>query len=142
AAQLVEAAKADGSYDGRELELMLPVEAQDWVDGGRLAAEDLNAIGLNVRPFTEVRNIYLQRAGPKDLDDMSNPSDFDMTMSVFLSYAFAKTDSGSFWNNASLEDPEIDAKVDEIYATMDAEARRELSHEFEIMLAQKYSNFV
>src|SRR5690606_25969072 len=27
AAQLVEAAKADGSYDGRELELMLPVEA-------------------------------------------------------------------------------------------------------------------
>ena len=57
AKQLVDAMKADGSYDGRELHFMLPVEAQTWVDGGRLIAEDLEAVGIKVRTEPIVRNI-------------------------------------------------------------------------------------
>jgi ABC-type oligopeptide transport system substrate-binding subunit len=77
----------------------------------------------------------LQRGGPK-------PGDFDMQMSVLLSYQYAKTDSGTFWNSTSLQDPEVDALVEKIYVTTDAEQRDKLSHDFERMLAQKYSNLV
>ncbi|MEX1022433.1 MAG: ABC transporter substrate-binding protein [Dehalococcoidia bacterium] len=139
---LLDAAKADGGYDGREIEFMLPVEAQEWVDSGALIAEDLTAIGFNVRPFTEVRNVYLGLAGPKDLEDMTKPSSFDLTMTVFLDYQYAKTDSGTFWNNTSLEDPEVDAIINDIEGTVDAGARAELSQRFERMLAEKASNFI
>lgn len=139
---LLDAAKADGAYDGREIEYMLPVEAQEWVDAGALVAEDLTAVGFKVRTFTEVRNVYLGLSGPKDLEDMSKPSDFDLTMSVFLDYQYAKTDSGTFWNNASLEDPDVDALVTEIEGTIDAGKRAELSQRFERMLAEKAANFI
>ncbi len=139
---LLDAAKSDGAYDGREIEFMLPVEAQTWVDSGALIAEDMQQAGFNVRTFTEVRNVYLQLAGPKDLEDMTKPSDFDLTMSVFLDYRYQVTDSGSFWNNASLEDPEVDALVEKIEGTIDATERAELSNQFERMLAEKAANFV
>ncbi|MQA00523.1 MAG: hypothetical protein GEU80_14535 [Dehalococcoidia bacterium] len=139
---LLDAAKSAGAYDDREIALMLPVEAQTWVDSGALIAEDMQDVGFNVRTFTEVRNVYLQLAGPKDLEDMTKPSDFDLTMSVFLDYVYQKADSGSFWNNASLEDQEIEALVTQIEGTLDATERAELSNQFETLLAEKASNFV
>ncbi|MGE0541984.1 MAG: ABC transporter substrate-binding protein [Dehalococcoidia bacterium] len=132
AADLVKAAGIDPN---QEFEFMVPVEDQKWVDSGRLMAEDLEKAGIKVRVNPVVRNIYLQRAGPK-------PGDFDITMSVLLSYQYAQTESGTFWNSTSLQDPEVDAMVDKIYATTDAKAREPLSHEFERMLARKYSNLV
>ncbi|MGH2583785.1 MAG: ABC transporter substrate-binding protein, partial [Dehalococcoidia bacterium] len=132
AAELVKAAGIDPNH---EFEFMVPVEAKEWVDSARLMAEDLSAAGIKTRINPVVRNIYLQRAGPK-------PGDFDITMSVLLSYQYARTESGTFWNSTSLEDPEVDAMVNKIYETPDAMARDKLSHEFEMMLARKYSNLV
>ena len=142
AADLVAAAKADGGYSGRELDFMLPAEVQTWIDGGRLAADNLADVGFDINAFTEVRNIYLQKAGPKDTKDLTKPSPFDITMTVFLSYTSFRSDTGSFWNNSGLEDAEVDAKINEIYETIDSEARAERSHELELMMAQKYANFV
>lgn len=132
AAELVKAAGIDPN---QEFEFMVPVEDQKWVDSGRLMAEDLGKIGIKTRVNPVVRNIYLQRGGPK-------PGDFDIMMSVLLSYQYAKTDSGTFWNSTSLQDPEVDALVERIYVTTDAEQRDKLSHEFERMLARKYSNLL
>ncbi|MGD9890300.1 MAG: ABC transporter substrate-binding protein [Dehalococcoidia bacterium] len=127
--------KAAGVDPNKEYEFMVPVEAQTWVDSGRLMAEDLAAVGLKMRINPVVRNIYLQRAGPQ-------PGDFDMSMSVLLDYRHATSNSGTFWNSNSLRDPEIDAFVDRIFETVDNEQRAKMSHEFETMLARKYANFI
>jgi ABC-type transport system substrate-binding protein len=119
----------------KEYEFMLPVEAQTWVDAGRLMAEDFAKVGLKTRLNPIVRNIYPQRAGPK-------PGDFDISMSVLLDYQYAQTDAGTFWNSTSLQDPEVDAIVAKIFETIDAKQRDKLSEEFQIMLARKYSNFI
>jgi peptide/nickel transport system substrate-binding protein len=140
AKQLVDAMKADGSYDGRELHFMLPVEAQTWVDGGRLIAEDLEAVGIKVRTEPIVRNIYLGRAGPRPAD--GSPSDFDITMTVYLNYTHFHSKTGSFWANAGLEDPEIDAMLDKITSTVDSEERQELSKAWELEQAKRYGNFI
>jgi ABC-type transport system substrate-binding protein len=136
AKQLLAAARSAGTPDvDKTLELMVPPEAQTWVDGGGLVAEDLQEAGFKIRINPVVRNIYLQRAGPK-------PGDFDITMSVFLDYQYMKTESGTFWNSTSLQDPEVDALVTKIEAEIYDEKRAKLSNEVEIMLAKKYSNFV
>jgi peptide/nickel transport system substrate-binding protein len=127
--------KASGIDLNKEYEFMLPVEAQTWVDSGRLMAEDLAAVGLKTRLNPVVRNIYLQRAGPK-------PGDFDISMSVLLDYIYAQTSSGTFWDSTSLQDPEVDAIVERIKETVDAEQREKLSHDFELMLARKHSNLI
>jgi len=132
AKQLLQASGADLS---KTYELMVPPEAQTWVDGGGLVAEDLQKVGFKIRVNPVVRNIYLQRAGPK-------PGDFDITMSVFLDYQYMKTESGTFWNNTSLEDPEVDALVEKIEATIDDQERAKLSNQVELMLAKKYSPLV
>ncbi|HXH22566.1 MAG TPA: ABC transporter substrate-binding protein [Dehalococcoidia bacterium] len=132
AADLLRASGADLS---KTYELMVPPEAQTWVDGGGLVAEDLQKVGFKLRVNPVVRNIYLQRAGPK-------PGDFDITMTVFLDYQYMRTNSGTFWDNTSLEDPEVDALVDKIEATIDDQARAKLSNEVEIMLAKKYSPLI
>ena len=145
AAQLVAAARSDGGYDGREIEFMLPAETQTWVDSGRFMADDLKDVGLNIKTKQEVRNIYLLRAGPKDTVNPGNASDFDITMTVFLSYTSFLSDSGTFWNNAGLEDPQVDDQITRVYgvyAAIDPEERAELSHGLELMMAEKYSNFV
>lgn len=127
--------KASGIDLNKEYEFMLPVEAQTWVDSGRLMSEDLAKVGLKTRLNPVVRNIYLQRAGPK-------PGDFDITMSVLLDYQYAQTDSGTFWNSTSLQDAEVDALVTRIQETIDPEQRKKLSNDFETMLARKYSNLI
>ena len=127
--------KAAGIDPNKEYEFMVPVESQTWVDSARLFSEDLQKVGLKTRISPVVRNIYLQRAGPK-------PGDFDITMSVLLSYQYAQTNSGTFWDSSSLQDPEVDAIITKIYETPDAQARDKLSHEFETMLAKKYSNLL
>jgi peptide/nickel transport system substrate-binding protein len=127
--------KAAGVDPNKEFEFMVPVEAQTWVDSGRLMAEDFAKIGLKTRINPVVRNIYLQRAGPK-------PGDFDISMSVLLDYRHATSNSGSFWNSNALNDPEIDAMVDKIFETVDTQQRMKLSQEFETTLAKKYANFV
>ena len=127
--------KAAGIDPNKEYEFMVPPEAQTWVDGGRLAAEDLAKVGLKTRVSPVVRNIDLQRAGPK-------PGDFDITMSVFLDYQYAKTKSGTFWDSTSLQDAEVDALVEKIEQTVDPKARDKLSEDFQIMLARKYSNLM
>jgi peptide/nickel transport system substrate-binding protein len=132
AADLVKAAGIDPN---KEFEFMVPVEDQKWVDSGRLMAEDLAKAGIKTRVNPVVRNIYLQRGGPK-------PGDFDITMSVLLSYQYARTNSGTFWDSTSLQDPEVDAIVERIYTTVDVRQRDQLSQEFERMLARKYSNLV
>jgi ABC-type transport system substrate-binding protein len=132
AADLVKAAGIDPN---KEFEFMVPVESQTWVDSGRLMSEDLTKVGIKTRVNPVVRNIYLQRGGPK-------PGDFDITMSLLLSYQYARTNSGTFWDSTSLQDPEVDAIIDRVYETVDTEQRDKLSHEFERMLARKYSNLV
>ncbi len=129
AKQLLSASGADLS---KTFEVMVPPEAQTWVDGGGLAAEDLNKVGFKTKVNPVVRNIYLQRAGPK-------PGDFDITMTVFLDYQYMQTSSGTFWDNTSLEDKEVDDLSAKIQATIDDSARAKLSNQIEIMLAQKYS---
>ncbi len=132
AADLLRASGADLS---KTYELMVPPEAQTWVDGGGLVAEDLQKLGFKLRVSPIVRNIYLQRAGPK-------PGDFDITMSVFLDYQYMKTDSGTFWNNTALEDAEVDALIEKIQQEIDDKKRAELSNQAEMLLAQKYSPLV
>ena len=127
--------KASGIDLTKEYEFMLPVEAQTWVDAGRLMAEDFAKAGLKTRLNPIVRNIYLQRAGPK-------PGDFDISMSVLLDYQYAQTNSGTFWDSTSLEDPEIDAQVAKIFETIDSKQRDKLSEEFQVTLARKYSNLI
>lgn len=127
--------KAAGIDPNHEYEFMVPVENQQWVDAGRLFAEDLAKVGLKTRVNPVVRNIYLQRAGPK-------PGDFDITMSVFLDWQYAQTHSGTFWDSSSLQDPEVDAIIEKISQTVDPTAQDKLWHDFQIMLAQKYSNLL
>ncbi len=127
--------KAAGVDPNKEYELMAPVETQTWVDASKLISEDLAKVGLKTKVTPIVRNVYLQKAGPK-------PGDFDITMSVFLDYIYMQTNSGTFWDNTSLEDKEVDALADKIKETINAEERKKLSNDIEIMLAKKYSNFV
>ena len=127
--------KAAGVDPNKEYEFMVPVEAQTWVDSGRLMAEDLAKVGLKTRINPVVRNIYLQRAGPQ-------PGDFEMSMSLQQDYRGATSNSGTYWNSSSLRDPAIDAMVDRIFETVDNEQRVRLSHEFEVALARKYSNLI
>jgi peptide/nickel transport system substrate-binding protein len=127
--------KASGIDLSKEYEFMVPVENQSWVDSGRLMAEDFAKVGLKTRVNPVVRNIYLQRAGPK-------PGDFDITMSVFLDWQYIKTNSGTFWDSTSLQDPEVDALVDKITQTVDAKARDQLWADLQLMLAKKYSNLM
>lgn len=127
--------KASGMDLSKEYEFMVPVENQSWVDSGRLAAEDLAKIGLKTRLNPVVRNIYLQRAGPK-------PGDFDITMSVFLDWQYMKTKSGTFWDSTSLQDPEVDALVDKIEQTVDPATRDKLWVDVQMMLARKHSNLM
>jgi ABC-type transport system substrate-binding protein len=114
---------------------MAPVETQTWVDSAKLIAEDLGKIGLKVKVNPIVRNVYLQKAGPK-------PGDFDITMSVLLDYIYMQTNSGTFWDNTSLEDKEVDALAEKIRSTVDPEARKKLSNQIELMIAQKASPFM
>lgn len=132
AKQLIQESGIDTS---KTYELMAPVEVQTWVDSAKLIAEDLQEVGLKVNVNPIVRNVYLQKAGPK-------PGDFDMAMSVFLDYIYMQSDSGTFWNNGSLEDPEVDALVEKIRQEVNATAREKLSHEVETLLAKKHANFV
>lgn len=132
ATQLLKAAGVDPNH---AYDFMVPVEAQTWVDSAKLYAEDLAKVGLKTQLSPIVRNIYLQKAGPK-------PGAFDITMSVLLDYQYAQTHSGTFWDNTSLEDPEVDALVTQIMQTVDNKQRQQLSHQFEMMLAQKYSNLM
>ena len=127
--------RASGIDLNKEYEFMVPVESQTWVDSARLMGEDLARAGLKTRINPVVRNIYLQRAGPK-------PGDFDISMSVLLDYQYAQTNSGTFWDSTSLQDPEVDALVAKIFETVDNKARDKLSEEFQVMLARKYSNFI
>ena len=127
--------KAAGVDPNHAYDFMVPVEAQTWVDSGKLFAEDLAKVGLKLNLSPVVRNIYLQKAGPK-------PGAFDVTMSVLLDYIYAQTHSGTFWDSSSLEDPDIDAIVTKIRETVDDAQRKQLSQQFEIMLAQKYSNLM
>lgn len=139
--QLVEALKADGTYGGEDLELMVPAENQDIVDAFRLIAEDLEKVGFNIKVKPEVRNIYVQRAGAKP-EDRSKSSDFTMAMTPSSGFNSQKTFSGSFWNNNSLEDDEIDSMILKIEETLDAEERLRLSHEWQLALANKYMSAV
>jgi peptide/nickel transport system substrate-binding protein len=136
AAELIQAS----GYDGRTIELMVPSEVPTWIDGGQLAAADLQDIGLNIEVEPIPRNIYLGRAGDKP-EDPGGASDFDLTMSVFLDYHHFTSFPPTFWNNAGLEDEEIDAIVGEIHQAVDPEQRQELSQQFEMMMAEGYSNF-
>ena len=131
AADLVKAAGWDSSKD---LEIMAPVETQTWVQSAQLMSEDLAKIGIKTHVTPVIRNLYLQRGGTK-------PGDFDITMSVILDYQYAKTQSGTFWNMTSLEDPEIDAIVDKVLATTDLTEQKKVSQQFQTMLAQKYDCF-
>ncbi len=132
AADLLRASGADLS---KTYELMVPPEAQTWVDGGGLVAEDLQKVGFKLKVNPVVRNLYLQRAGPK-------PGDFDITMTVFLDYQYMKTSSGTFWDNTSLEDAEVDDLVTKIEAEIDDQKRSKLSNDVELMLAKKYSPLI
>lgn len=132
AAQLVKAAGIDPNKD---LEIMAPVEAQTWVDSAKLMSEDLAKAGIKTHVTPVIRNLYLQRGGTK-------PGDFDITMSVLLDYQYAQTQSGTFWNMTSLEDPEIDAIVDKILQTVDLPGQAKLSQQFQTLLAQKYDCFM
>jgi peptide/nickel transport system substrate-binding protein len=132
ASDLLEAAGVDA---GKEYEFMVPAEAQTFVDAARLIAQDLGALGLKLRINPVVRNIFLQRAGPQ-------PGDFDVSIYLLQDYANATSNSGTFWNSTSLRDPEVDALVEKILETVDTKQRAALSHEFETMLARKYTNFV
>jgi ABC-type transport system substrate-binding protein len=110
---------------------MGPQEALTWMQSAQLITEDLGKIGIKTHVTPVIRNIYLQRGGTK-------PGDFDITMTVLLDYQYAKTDSGTFWNMTSLEDPQIDALVDQILQTPDLTQQEQLSHQFQVLLAQKY----
>lgn len=132
AADLMRAAAVDPN---KTYEIMLPAQSQTWVDSGRLAAEDWGKVGMKVKNDPQVLSIYLSRAGPK-------PGDFDITMGVFQDYRAARTVPGYFWENTGLEDAEMDAIIEQIYGAVDAQKRKELSQKFELMLAQKYSNFM
>lgn len=132
AADLLKAAGVDPNHT---YEWVWPTEAQTWIDSGNLYSEDLAKVGLKTRVNPVVRNIELQRLGPK-------PGDFDLGNSILLDYQGMQTHSGSFWDCASLEDPQVDALIAQITQTVDNTQRRDLSHQFEIMLAQKYSNLM
>ncbi len=127
--------KASGADLDKTYEIMVPPESQTWVDSGRLAAEDWGKVGLKVKPDPQVRAIYLSRAGPP-------PGDFDITMGVYLDYAYMRSVAGANWENVSLEDSEIDATIEQVLGTMDLQKRKELSQKFEMLLAQKYANFM
>ena len=142
AAKLVAAIKSAGVYNDEEMTMFLPVEAITWVDAGVLEIEDLNTIGFNVVSEPLPRNIYLARSGNKPSDDPSGSSDFDITMTIYLAYHHATSQTSSFWNNGALEDAEIDDIVVQINQELDTEARSELSHQFERLLATKAANFV
>jgi ABC-type transport system substrate-binding protein len=63
-------------------------------------------------------------------------------MTVYLDYSFARKQGGYGWDNASLEDDEVEAVLDNIDKEMDDKKRAELSHQFELLLAKKYSPLV
>ena len=63
-------------------------------------------------------------------------------MTVYLNYTHFHSQTGSFWVNAGLEDPEIDAMLDKITSTVDSEERQELSKAWELEQANGYGNFI
>lgn len=128
ATQLIEAS----GYDGRTLAFVIPSDAQAQADAARLIAEDLRNVGIKVELQPEARNIFLKRVSPK-------PGDFDIALAGLQDYELALSNTSNFFKNGSLDDPEIDALINKIITTVDADKRKSLSQQFELLSFQRYS---
>jgi peptide/nickel transport system substrate-binding protein len=125
----------------KRFEMPLPVEAQFYVDAGRLMAEDLSNAGIKVNLSPIPRTQYIQRVG-------AEPGDFDISMWPFQGTNFRQqfrlfhSKEGSYQETFSLNDPEIDALVEKSETLLDQAQYIQTSHQIQRLLFQKYSNWV
>ena len=125
----------------KQFDMPLPVEAQFYVDAGRLMAEDMGKVGikLNLNPIT--RTIYIQKVG-------SEPGDFDISMwpfqgtNVRQQFRIFHSKEGSFQESLSLNDSEIDALIEKSEQTLDHKAFVEVAQQIQRLMFQKFSNWV
>jgi len=122
-------------------EMPLPVEAQFYVDAGRLMAEDLGKAGIktNLAPIT--RTLYIQKVG-------AEPGDFDISMWPFQGtnarqqFRLLHTKEGSFQETMSLNDTEIDALIEKSEQLLDHAQFVTTAQQIQRLQFQRFSNWV
>ncbi len=122
-------------------EMPLPVEAQFYVDAGRLMAEDLGKAGIktNLAPIT--RTLYIQKVG-------AEPGDFDISMwpfqgtNVRQQFRIFHTKEGSFQETMSLNDSEIDGLIEKSEQTLDHAQFVATALQIQRLMFQRFSNWV
>jgi peptide/nickel transport system substrate-binding protein len=125
----------------KEYAFPLPVEAQFYVDSGRLMGEDLAQVGIKTRLETVPRTQYIQRVG-------TEPGDFDFSLwpfqgsNVRQQMRIMHSKEGSFQETFSLNDPEIDTLVEKHEETLDRAEYNRIGQQIQRLLFQKYSNWI
>ena len=138
ARQLLQAA---GFPFDKEFVMPLPVEAQSYVDSGRLMAEDMAQIGIKTRLEPIPRTLFIQRVG-------TEPGEFDISMwpfqgaNVRQQMRLLHSKEGAFQECFSLNDPEIDALVERHEQELNQQEWLKIGQQIQRLQFQRWGNWI
>jgi len=138
ARQLLTAAGFDFN---KEYVMPLPVEAQFYVDSGRLIAEDLLALGIKTRLEPIPRTLFIQRVG-------SEPGEFDISLWPFQGSNIRQqmrllhSKEGAFQECFSLNDPEIDALIEKHEQELNYQEWLKVGQQIQRLQFQRWANWI
>jgi len=138
ARQLLQAA---GFPFDREFVMPLPVEAQFYVDSGRLMAEDMAQVGIKTRLEPIPRTLFIQRVG-------TEPGEFDISMwpfqgaNVRQQMRLLHSKEGAFQECFSLNDPEIDALVERHEQELNQQEWNKIGQQIQRLQFQRWANWI
>jgi peptide/nickel transport system substrate-binding protein len=125
----------------KEFVMPLPVEAQFYVDSGRLMAEDFAQLGIKTKLEPIPRTLFIQRVG-------TEPGEFDISMwpfqgaNVRQQMRLLHTKEGAFQECFSLNDPEIDALVEKQEQELNTQEWQKLVQQIQRLQFQKWGNWI
>lgn len=125
----------------KELTMPLPVEAQFYVDSGRLIAEDLAQVGIKTKLEPIPRTLFIQRVGME-------PGEFDISLwpfqgsNVRQQMRLLHSKEGAFQESFSLNDPEIDALVERHEQTLDTQEWYRIGQQIQRLQFQRWANWI
>jgi ABC-type transport system substrate-binding protein len=125
----------------KEFVMPLPVEAQFYVDSGRLISEDLAQVGIKTKLEPTPRTLYIQRVGME-------PGEFDISLwpfqgsNVRQQMRLLHSKEGSFQENFSLNDLEIDALVERHEQELNTQEWLKLGQQIQRLQFQRWANWI
>jgi peptide/nickel transport system substrate-binding protein len=125
----------------KEFIFPLPVEAQFYVESGRLIAEDLAQVGIKTKLEPTQRLLYIQRVG-------SEPGDFDISLwpfqgsNVRQQMRLLHSKEGAFQESLSLNDPEVDALVEKHEQELNTQEWIKIGKQIQRLMFERWSNWI